>query len=219
MRDNLNLPLEVLRGALGAEREVAYRYVVASVANEGGRFAQRGSGPNFQGGAITLCTCKHRMRSYRDPEEWKGRWIAGFTGLGAGEGKNALVYLMKIGHAFESHHDLWNSGEIPAETKRAKSAKRSRHGDLFEPVAGSVDPYDPRSYHPPREAHPHCGGDLWHADVRYAGARRAREAALLVGDPALSFLWDHPTIVFPTSIGRSEPKAPLDDLLSRLERA
>ncbi len=212
----MNLPLEALRSRLNSERTIVYRYVITSVDNDSGRFVQRGSGPNFQGNMITLCTCKHRMRTYLSPEAWKDKWVAGFTGLGAGRGRNALVYLTKVAHAYESHFDLWYSDEIPDETKRAKSAMLSRHGDLLEPVGESVDPYDPLSYHPPHEAHSHSKNDSWHSDVRYTGGRCVREAALLVGDPEHSFLWDRPTLFLPTSIGRGEPKTTLDDLISQL---
>lgn len=215
--DNSNLSLETLRGSIGSERTVVYRYVITSVGNNGGRFVQRGSGPNFQGNMVTLCTCKHRMRTFLSPDDWKDRWVAGFTGLGAGRGTNALVYLTKVAHAFESHYDLWYSDEIPDETKRAKSATLSRHGDLLQPVGESVDPYAPLSYHPPNEAHSHSKNASWHGDVRYTGGRCVREAALLVGDPERSFLWDRPTIFLPGSIGRGQPKTTLDNLISQLE--
>jgi hypothetical protein len=217
LSDNSNISLETLRGSLSSERTVVYRYVITSVHNEGGRFLQRGSGPNFQGGMVTLCTCKHRMRTYLRLDDWKGKWVAGFTGLGAGRGRNALVYLTKIAHAYESHYDLWYSGEIPDETKRAKSATLSRYGDLLEPLGESVDPYDPFSYHPPDESHSHSKNDSWHGDVRYTGSRHRHEAALLVGDPAHTYLWDRPTLFFPNSIGRAEPKSTLEDLLSKLQ--
>ncbi len=215
LRDNSNLSLSALHGIVGSEGTVAYCYVVDSVRSEGGRLVHRGSGPNFRGGMVTLCTCKHLMRTFLSPDDWKGTWIAGFTGVGVGRGKNALVYLTKVAHAFESHYDLWYSTEIPAEAKRAKSARSRRYGDLFQPINESVDPYDPRSYYPPHETHPHARNAAWHRDVRYTGCSN-REAALLAGDPAHSFLWDRPTMFFPTQIGRGQPKMALSDLVSRL---
>lgn len=41
-----------------------YVYVITTVGNKGGQFVQMGSAPNFQGGCITLCTCKHKDRAY-----------------------------------------------------------------------------------------------------------------------------------------------------------
>jgi hypothetical protein len=156
------------------------------------------------------------MRTFLCPADWKGKWIAGFTGVRAGGGRNALIYLTKIGHAFESHYDLWYSEEIPAKTKRAKSATTSRYGDLFQPSDELGDPFDPRSYYPPHETHTHAESSSWHGDVRYTG-RSSREAALLVGDPRHSYLWDRPVAFFPVSIGRGQRKMSLSDLLYQLE--
>jgi hypothetical protein len=172
---NSNLPLYTLRRVAGAEESVAYCYVVDSVRNEGGRFLQGGSGPNFQGDMVTLCTCKHHTHTSLSSVDWEGKWVAGFTGLGAGGGKNALVYLTKIGHAFESHHDLWYSVEILPETKRAKAATLNRLEDLFEPIDELSDPFDHRGYHSPHETHSHAPNNGWYRDVDrtgYGGAGR-----------------------------------------------
>ena len=155
MHDNSNLSLTALRGIAGSGESVAYCYVVDSVRSEGGRLVHRGSGPNFQGEMLTLCTCKHHMRTSLSPYAWEGNWVAGFTGIGAGGGRNALVYLIKVGYAFESHYDLWYSEEIPPQTKRAKSATLSRLGELFEPIDELSDPFDHRGYRPPHEDHSH----------------------------------------------------------------
>lgn len=212
---NTNLPPGRLRNVIGSEQATAYCYVIDTVKNEGGRFVHRGSGPNLQGGMITLCTCKHHMRTSLGPDEWEGKWVAGFTGVGAGGGRNALVYLTKVGHAFEAHHDLWYSDRIPAETKRAKSATLNRLGDLFEPFDELSDPFDHRGYRPPHEAHSHAPNSAWHGDVDRTGYG-GRRAALLAGDPEYSFLWDRPTIFSPDSIGRGYRKIALSELISQL---
>lgn len=213
--ENSNLPLDALRQRIDPEQTTTYCYVVDTVKNEGGRLVQRESAPNFQGGLITLCTCKHRMRTSRSPCDWEGTWIAGFTGVGAAGGRNALVYLTRVANAFESHYDLWYSQGTPETAKQAKSARSSKCGDLFQPLKRLSDPFDPRDYHQPCDDHCHCGDD-WHRDVNYTGYSE-RRAALLVGDPAYSFLWSRPTIFFPIGIGRSNPKTGLSDLLSQLE--
>ncbi len=213
---NSNASLGTLRRDIGSEPTVAYCYVVDTIKNEGGRLVQRGSGPNFQGGVVTLCTCKHRMRTALSPQDWEGKWVAGFTGVGAGGGRNALAYLIRVGHAFESHHDLWYSGVLPPETKRAKSATSNTLGDLFEPVDESSDPFDYRGYRPPHEAHPHAPNNAWHGDVDRTGFR-GRRAALLVGDSERAHLWERPVVFFPDSIGRGYRKFALGDLISRLE--
>jgi hypothetical protein len=60
-----------------------YAYVMSSVVLDGGNLLQRGTGPNFQGGYITLCTCKHRMRTTLPADQWPGIWVAGFTSVEA----------------------------------------------------------------------------------------------------------------------------------------
>lgn len=211
----MNLSPSALLERTGSGQATVYCYVVDSVRNEDGRFVHRGSGPNFQGDMVTLCTCKHHMRTSLSPDDWQGRWVAGFTGVKAGEGKNALVYLTKVGYAFESHHDLWYSEEISTETKRAKSATLSRLGDLFEPIDESSDPFDHRDYRPPHIAHSHAPNNTWYGDVDRTGYG-GRRPALLTGDPEATFLWDRPVIFFPDSIGRGYRKIPLNDLIPHL---
>jgi hypothetical protein len=78
LAENLNLPLKSLRHRIGNRIQVTYTYVISSVRHRDNRFIQTGSGPNFQGGFITLCTCKHHMRSARDAEDWPrllGSWL------------------------------------------------------------------------------------------------------------------------------------------------
>ena len=213
---HVDLPLDGLLRALAGEHAMLYAYVVATVCNEGGRFVQRGTAPNFQGGRITLCTCKHQMRTYADLDAWVGRWVAGFAGVQAGGGRNALVYLMRVGQAFASHADLWRARTIPEATKQAKAADAHRLGDLYRPRDTLRDPSDPRQYVPPRPDHEHAAGGGWHADISYPGRIR-RPAALLVGDPARSYLWERPLIFAPAPLGRGEHQRELGDLLGQLE--
>lgn len=210
-----NASLSMLRQKVGAEQATVYSYVVETIKNKGGSFVQTGSAPNFQGDLITLCTCKHRMRTSRSPHDWEGLWIAGFTSVGIFDERNALVFLTRIARAFESHRDLWYSQDIPETAKQAKSARSSRYGDLFQPLKRLSDPFDPRDYHQPCDDHCHCG-DGWHGDVNYTGYG-GRRAALLVGDPAYSFLWNRPTKFSPIQVPRNCKKESLSDLLSRLE--
>lgn len=214
-----NLPLMRVReevvAAPDVDRAIVYCYIVATIEQRQGRFVQRGSGPNFQGGAISLCTCKHHLRTFRDPANWPGIWIAGFTGVRAGRGSNALVYLMRVGHAFASHADLWGARAIPARVKRAKAAETHPLGDLFRPVSGRRGPFDPRRYAAPHPDHAHRPGDGWHSDIDYTG-RGGRRAALLVGDPRASYLWDQPTLFLPSRLHRGQTIRDLHWLLDHL---
>jgi hypothetical protein len=174
LADRLNLSAAKLGQALSPSCAVVYCYIIATVEQRDGRFIQRGSGPNFQGGRISLCTCKHRMRTYKDARAWEGAWIAGFTGVAAGRGGNALVYLMRVTHAFDSHAALWASGAIPTAVKRAKAAHLHPLGDIFEPKDAPGDPYRPRSYIPP---HPRPRPPAARRLARRHRLRRPRRAA------------------------------------------
>ena len=135
---NTNLSLEELKYRVGSVKAFVYCYVVATIKQKDGKFIQTGNGPNFQGDLITLCTCKHFMRTFLDDESWKGKWIAGFTGKHAGKGKNHLVYLLKVGHTFNSHYSLWHSESISDQTKSAKVTDRNKYGDVYQPSDGQV---------------------------------------------------------------------------------
>ena len=211
-----NLSPADLARRIPSQSPAVYCYVIATIKTREGQLAQAGCGPNFHGGLISLCTGKHFMRSFRGVRSWKGTWIAGFTRKSVGGGRNALVYLMQVGHAFESHYDLWASpeGTIIAD-KSAKSARRNPLGDLYEPKGELLgdDRFDPGNYHAPCRGHSHAR--QWHQDVSYRG-RGGRPAALLVGDAENSFVWDTPAIFFADSLGRGQKKLSLGDLLHRL---
>ena len=79
---NSNLRLVNLANRIRTVRGRAYSYVVRTVKLNQNTlsFEQHGSAPNFQGDVLTLCTCKHQMRSRLSAEEWQDDvWIAGFT--------------------------------------------------------------------------------------------------------------------------------------------
>lgn len=218
LAQNFNVPLLELMQRVGAADRPTYSYVMSTVRFRDRRFQHAGPGPNFQGGLLTLCTCKHRMRSARSVEEWPGCWVAGFSGLQAGGGKNALVYLTRVRRAFESAAELWFSEELSDIARQAKAANRTPFGDLFEPSdAAHLRPFEPSSYRCPTEEHCHYENAAWHRDIDYVGFG-GRRAALLVGEPALTFLWDRPLVFFePFSIGRNHRRMPLDALLSSLQ--
>ncbi len=179
-----------------------YSYVVATVKREGSKLLQKGCAPNFQVGLITLCTCKHKMRTYRHWRKWPGVWIAGFSGAKHG---NALFYLMRVKHAYESHYDLWRC--LSKKAREAKSSHRDRFGDVYEPKEEDLHDDDPtrflpEGYYPPVECHPHCSKSKWKKDVNYNKGVSGRGAALLVGDPEMSFLWSTPQVFFNKKKGK-----------------
>lgn len=210
LAESLNIRPEELAKRLAPFRQsTVYSYVVDTVEYEEGRLYQTGNGPNYQGGLITLCSCKHKMRTYFTPDSWKGVWVAGFTGS-TDLGNNRLFYLMKVSPAFESHREFWLSECIPEETKLAKASHLDRFGDIYEPKSTSGSPYLPLRYLPPCKSHVHCEPGDWKKDIRYE--LKGRRPALLVGDVEYSFLWNMPLISSPSTIGRGERKSTLEEL-------
>ncbi len=212
LANRLNLTLPELSHAIQQEEAVVYSYVVATTRNVDGRFVQTGCAPNFQGEVISLCTCKHFMRSFLSPKDWKGKWVAGFSGVTAGNGHNILVYLMRVGHAFESHQDMWMSTEIPHTAKLAKLTHVSDFGDVYQPTTPSGNPFSVHSYLHPGENHVHTQDNEWHRDINYEG-RSNRKAALLVGDADTSFLWEKPMLSYRGRLHRGQKKIALQTLL------
>jgi hypothetical protein len=201
---------------IGLDNNDVYFYVVTTVKNNNGLLVQQGSGPNLDGGIITLCTCKHYMRALLSSDKWQGKWVAGFTGIGRLERRHFLIYLMKVGIAFESHYDLWHCSAIPAETKAAKRADLNRLGDIFMPKPkASRARFVPESYYPPVVDHPHADKDAWHNDVDYCDPY-GRRAALLVGENDSTFVWSKPIIHIALPIRRRHKRLALSDFLSIL---
>ena len=169
LSQNLNLDRHSLAQRIGVTQGgLVYCYVVATVEYAGGQLMQSGSGPNFQGGLITLCTCKGQMRAGKDMGAWIGTWIAGITGAPAGrQAEGFLFYLMRVARAFASHRDLWDwlSAHAP-DAAKAKVADQNQLGDVYRPRDPCVDPYSPYAYFPPCPLHVHSG-TAWHEDIDY----------------------------------------------------
>src|SRR2546428_8956797 len=103
-----------------------YAYIVTSINTVPPDFQlqQTGSGPNFDGGRITLCTCKHKDRATfhrsSDPNDpWKNVWVAGLTSKSE-DPSRSLAYLMCVERSFLSQMELWRA--LPDSCRRAKSA-------------------------------------------------------------------------------------------------
>jgi hypothetical protein len=197
---NMNLVPSVLAKRVGKQSERAYSYVLTSVKVKNDhtslKLEQTGSAPNFQGGILTLCTCKHQMRASLDCSEWLGKWIAGFTSRCRYQGRHWLFYLTKSAHAYESQADLWKN--LPAAVRAAKSTREHFLGDVFVPRGKLVGDgrFDPHRYvAPPCHCHRRHKCDKgWQNDIDYRYSDRYGHPSLLVGDPVLTFLWDEPII-------------------------
>ncbi|MGD0077462.1 MAG: hypothetical protein ABSB91_02415 [Sedimentisphaerales bacterium] len=220
LKQNMNLSLEDLRRKIGATDAVAdvYSYIIASVKNREGAFIQKGSAPNFQGDIISLCTCKHFMRTFRDIDSWMNTWIAGFTGINEWDRKNVLIYLMKIGSAFESYDELWFSDKLHYTAKQAKLAHRNKFGDIFQPKSKPINKnvFNHQHYRSPVSEHGHKNENGWHKDINYK--KHDRRAALLIGDKKYSFLWDEPILFHLKQLHRGQKKYKLQSLLALIRQ-
>jgi hypothetical protein len=131
LAESLNLTLPELAIRVGKAEGAAYSYVVKSVRMDGSgqHFEQHGSGPNFQGGLLTLCTCKHQMRTSLDRPDRAGTWVAGFTNRCLHAGRHWLFYLTRVLEAYESHAEVWDlRAGRPAPSLPALSSDRGRGG-------------------------------------------------------------------------------------------
>lgn len=223
--DNTNLPLDILSAQIRKSRDRAYSYIVRTVKLDRATssFQQHGSAPNFQGGILTLCTCKHQMRTTQAADEWQGTWIAGFTSRTLHEGRHWLYYLAKVESAYESHSDLWRS--MTAVSRNAKAAHEHFLGDLFKPktkrLMGDAR-FVPGSYvAPTRHTHRrHRSDKAWHNDIHYRHAHKLGHPALLVANPRLTYLWAEPMISLAQNHCRNYHKwSSLGELLASLRGA
>ena len=183
-----------------ADDEV-YAYVIDTVKPANGLYRQTGSAPNWQGHTLTLCTCKHDMRATLSPDQWRGKWVAGFNGWSLPWHKQqGLVILMRVGETYGSQAELVQALRDSGR-QGVVSAKDSRFhpfGDLMIPRGPGVprNPHDPQNYHPPIPGHAHSPShspDGWHDDVDHKG-RGGKQAAMLVGEEAFSFCWTRPMV-------------------------
>ncbi len=213
---NLNLSLPQIADRIGSVEGEAYSYIVTTVRwnHETSTFEQYGSAPNFQGGLLTLCTCKHQMWTRRAIDNWKGIWLAGVTSRTFLDGKHWLFYLAQIQAAYESHADLWAAMKVGART--AKAAHLNYLGDIYGPKSPpptSDDRYSPSRYVLPRNhIHRWKGEDGWHEswwnDIDYNHAPRSGHPPLLVADPRRTFLWNEPMIYFSEDHNRDYQRWP-----------
>jgi len=194
---NMNKPLEGLTKKLKDYvdlNESLYYYIVRTLDYQEKQILQKGSAPNFQGGIISLCTCKHWMRTFSNILNQESVWIAGLTSINLipKNRYNFLFYLMRVekGFRFKSHQEAWHN--IPKEIRSKKIASRHLFGDLFKPKPQIVDEFDAESYFEPVEGHPHQkltkeGIPIWHKDIQQY---YDKPYVLLFGNPEFSFLWN-----------------------------
>jgi len=189
LKANMNRSLDHIRDELSDNDALIYSYVLTTVDLENGKFKQGGCAPNFQGGVITLSTCKHHMRTYSNIRKKDNLWIAGFTSRTLFDGKNHyLYYLMKVQERFKSHKEMWDS--LDEKVRKEKSAYENRLGDIYEPDGGGEFSED--GYKDPVKNHKH--NDCWKKDIDYESGKSRKRPVLLLGNPDLSYLWSKPKV-------------------------
>lgn len=191
LKDNMNLFKADISSILKFDRaNWILAYTIDTVRLEKGKMIQTGCGPNIEGGIVSLCTCKHRMRSYiTDIEEWEGNWIAAFCSKKGRE--NALFYLMKIEKAYESNFSFWN--DLTKDQKIVKSTNRNIFGDIYEPKYSivSFQEHNQSFYLPSKEYHRHNFQDrVYDIEKKFWD----RYPKLLRGKTRKSFIWNKPLL-------------------------
>lgn len=209
-----DLSLSKINGLLKKESGAVYSYVATSATFQGDDLVQKGSGLNFEGGRLTLCMCKHSMRTY--PGVRTGAWIAVFAS-GAGSQPHRLFALMKIGETFNSHAQLWNA--LAPEVRSKKSAKANRFGDVYKPKPDAGrDELARGNYQPLHRNHPHHGEEqIQRKDVSYRNWRTGEIAKLLLGDARHSYLWMQPHVAFKGRHPRTKRWESLAEFLEELQ--
>lgn len=170
-------------------------------------FHQLRSGPNWQGNILTLTTCKQRLRTYKDAEDWIGLWLAGFTPKNSGG--NYLLWLAKIQHSFESNYELglW----LSEEDYKLKCANNDPCGDIYQPIKqlSGEERFDVKNFvHPighTRTERYNDGSYKWWKDIEYIGASYRRQAVFAF-NPSLTFLWSEPKFIPNFSLYRGGKK-------------
>ena len=201
-----NVAVSELRQRIGSagspDNHVVYGYVIDTVRPTGSGFVQTGSGPNFEGGFVTLCTCKHAMRATRAARRWSDRytWIAGLTGWSAPFNKQQSLVYLRVGEAYDSQASLVAALRASGRghVVEAKASTRNPLGDIMVPFPNRRNPnaYGPSGYQTPLLGHAHrrtADATGWHDDIDYV-ARGGTRPAMLVGDPELTFVWSRPMV-------------------------
>lgn len=201
---NMNLGSEELLTRV-SPRETGCFYKLSTVlpSEDSTEFRHIGSGPNFQGGLISQCTCRHDIRAkWYSLKEWKSKWIAGITSK-TNLGASYLFYLIKVQKTFSSYKSLFDYyTQIDPQIIEAKSAEVNRLGDLYIPNEHITDLYDLDNYryHP---EHSHRDEKNRLKDINYPKYTQhymksgtSKHATLLLGDPNHSYLWSKPLMKF-----------------------
>jgi hypothetical protein len=181
---------------------------------EDGIFKQTRSGPNWQGGILTLSTCKHYTRTANT--EWLHTWFAGFTPK-VGCGENYLLFLARISHVFDSNYDMgWYLNRHHRKAWLQKIAPQSNLGDIYMPKRTPLTDrtkYNHKNYYTPvghvrMEMDKKWEVPKWQKDINYE-AKGRRPACFLFDNV---HLFKRPVFVSTRPLHRSGYKGTISDL-------
>lgn len=183
-----------------------------------GEFQQTRSGPNWEGGKVTMTTCKHLLRTYKSIQGGGNVAICGVTNKLNGE--NFIMYVGVVSDTFDSNYELsrYLEHHYP-EVFRIKSVKYNRLGDIFAPMYGldGNDRYDSLNFEEP--CYDHCrkeendskGDPKWLKDIEYSARQSVRPKCLIV-DPVT--VHTTPNFIWTGKLGRSGVVFKGDDAVS-----
>lgn len=229
--DNMNLSKGELKDTIEDSWGKGAHYTVSTVIPYDKKtFAQTGCGPNFEGGLISQCTCRHDIRStWFSLKEWKNNWLAGFTGYGQKScGTSYLFYLIKVREPFESFKDIFDYYlHMDKRIIEAKRTDKNPIGDLYYPKRNLKNKHDVDSYLESHEYHSHKDSKNRLKDINYPEYTRCykkriidKHPSLLLGDVKNSYLWSKPEIIYKGGKApRHKPWNNIESFLKMLEPA
>lgn len=204
-QSNLNVNsydlLKILEGV-----ETIYIYPHHEIKMIDNMFAQTRSGPNWEGGVLTMATCKHLLRTYKTIEAKKTAFCGVTNKL---DGENYIMYVGVIDKTFGSNFDLncYLSKHHP-EAIKAKLSTDNRLGDIFLPVTQLTgdDKYDSMNFEEPcddhcrKEENDSKGDAKWFKDIEYV-TRNGTRPKCLIFNPAT--VHTKPVYTWEGKLGRS----------------
>lgn len=188
------------------------------------------SSPNWEGGLVTYCTCKHLMRSTKR-KTWVGVWL---MGLCPAKLNNAVMFCGRINMEFNSNLDVSKHlvHNYPS-AYRTKMANSNPRGDLYatKDKLVEVDEKDPtfnhkNFYEPPNhtrsvEFYKKSSGSVseredgkipkWWRDIEYRHHQTGNRPKMFILQPC--FLFSQPTLYTRIKPGRATRKLTVEQVL------
>lgn len=196
------------------QNDQIFFYILKSLNLIDGKLVQEGCGPNLEGNVITLCTCKHYMRTF--PDIKPNTWIAGLSSINISKKTkfpSMLFYLTRISRVYDTQAELWNS--LTEKQRSIKSASANVLGDIYQPKSTNMnfDGLNSENYEPPIEGHDH---KEWFENDIIMGYKKPSK--MVQGDSNLSYVWNQPKISWKGNpLGKGQRKSTIKAFFDLLE--